>query len=163
MAVRVEQSESIAIGRPQHVVWRLAGHPRAWSAWTSTRNVRTTPDGPLAAGTEVTYGYGERETHATIAEFSPERLLAIQASEPGYDFVESVVLAPNGAGTLATITMGFVTRGLLYSTLAVLVKPFKRWVLGRPLRKDLLALRAAAEHAGHAEGAKQDSSGPPAP
>jgi hypothetical protein len=145
MAVRVEQSESIAIGRPQHEVWRLTGDPRAWSAWTSVRNVRTTPEGPLAAGTEVTYGYGEHETHATIAEFSPERLLAIQASEPGYDFLESVALAPNGAGTLATMTMGFATKTLVYSALAVLAKPFKRWVLGRPLRKDLLALRAAAE------------------
>lgn len=145
MAVRVQQSESIAIARPQHEVWRLTGHPRAWAAWTSVRNVRTQPEGPLAVGTEVTYGYGEHETHVTIDEFRPERLLAIMASEPGYDFVESVALSPNGAGTLATVTMGFVPKGLLYSALALIAMPFKRWLLGRPLRKDLVALRAAAE------------------
>lgn len=142
----VEHSETTIIERPVERVWALAGDPRAWPAWApDIRDVEVSPAGALAPGSTVRLRTRGSESHATVTEFVEHRAFGFRAAEPRYDFFESITLNPSGARTQVTLTMGFAPKGPVFSALALLARPFKRWLLGSPLRKDLEALRGAVE------------------
>lgn len=144
----MEHSQTTVIERPVGRVWALAGDPRAWPAWApDIRDVEVLPDGLLAPGSTVRLRTRGRVSDATIVEYVEHRAFGFRASEKRFDFWESIHLSPAGSGTQVTVSMGFVPRGILLSALALLAWPFKRWLLGSPLRKDLEALRAAVERA----------------
>lgn len=142
----MEHSQSGLIDRPVEQVWALAGDPRAWPAWApDISDVRV--EQALAPGSIVSLKTRGRESRATVFEYVEQRAFGIRAAEKRFDFWESIRLAPSGSRTRVTVSMGFAPKGFLFSALALLAWPFKRWLIGRPLRQDLEALRAAVERA----------------
>lgn len=146
----MEHAQNSIIDRPVEQVWALAGDPRAWPLWApDISDVRV--DQALAPGSSVRLKTRGRQSQATVFEYVAQRAFGIRAAEKRFDFWESISLAPSGSRTQVTVRMGFAPKGLVFSTLALLAWPFKRWLLGRPLRHDLDALRAAVERADPAQ------------
>lgn len=142
----MEHSESAVIGRPIERVWALAGDPRAWPTWApDIGDVHVSPPEPLAPGSTVQLRTRGRESRATVTEYVEGRAFGFRASERRFDFWESITLRPAGSNTEVTVHMGFAPKGILFSALALLAWPVRRWLLGPPLRKDLEALRIAVE------------------
>lgn len=142
----MEHSQTGVIDRPVEQVWALAGDPRAWPAWApDISDVHV--DQALAPGSRVSLRTRGRQSHATVSEYVAQRAFGIRASEQRFEFWESISLAPSGSRTQVTVRMGFAPKGFLFSALALLAWPFKRWLIGRPLRHDLAALQAAVEEA----------------
>lgn len=142
----MEHSQSVVIERPVEQVWALAGNPRAWPAWApDMREVELSPHGAITPGSTVRFWTRGRESHATVTEYVEQRAFGFRSSEARYDFSESLTLTPAGSGTQVTMSMGFAPKGPLFTALALVAWPAKRWLLGSPLRKDLAALQAAVE------------------
>lgn len=141
----MEYSGSMLIKRPSEAVWALVGSVDDWPAWvTDVSDVRL-PDG-MAAGAGVTYKFRGGDVSGTITDYEAGLLVGITAPRSGYEFWESIRLQPEGEGTRVTFTMGFEPTAWWTRLLAIPIWPFKRWVLGSPLRRDLVALRTAAEN-----------------
>jgi len=147
----VEHSESIVVNRPLSEVWALTGDPRAWQTWAELRDVNVEGDGVLSDGSAVSYRWRGREVHAQVRPYVEHERMGIQSTQKSYEFHESIALRDLGDRTEATFTIGFEPTAWWASVLAPLLTPFKALVLGRPLKKELRALRDAAE--GHGLGA----------
>ena len=140
----MEHSESILIARPPEAVWALVGSIDDWPAWAKDVSEVQLPDG-MAPGARVTYKYRGGDVSATITHYEHGLLVGIAAPRSGYDFWESIRLQPDGEGTRVSFTMGFDPTAWWTRLLVIPIRPLKRWVLGSPLRKELVALRTAAE------------------
>ena len=140
----MQATESLTIHRPQAEVWKLVGDPAQWSRWSKTFELVET-HGPLRAGTRISYKYRGRPVEATIDPFIEGQVYGVRSVEKSYIFNESISLRSEGDSTVATFTMGFKPTALWARSLAVLIWPAKKLVLGRPLQKSLKSLRAVAE------------------
>jgi uncharacterized protein YndB with AHSA1/START domain len=139
-------SESIEIAKPATIVWALVGDPEAWPRWAGdVADVQV--HGDLAMGTAISYSYRGRRADVTISAYEHERLLEIAGSETSYEMRESVALKGINSGTHVSITMGFEPTVWWARIIAPLVSPLKSVLLGRELRRSLLALQRAAEGA----------------
>lgn len=137
-------AQSIVINRPVKDVWPLTGNPQGWLAWSRIGDPEV-EGGVVKQGAHISYRFGGRRNDVIVESYEEERVYGIFAENPNYDFREWIELTPQGDSTLVTFTMDFKTKGLVYGTLGTLVTPIKRWVLGRPLRKELQALKTAVE------------------
>jgi Polyketide cyclase / dehydrase and lipid transport len=144
LRIFIDHEETMILDCPVTRVWAIVGDPHEWPAWApGIGEIETSPAGPLKPGTCMHYRMGSRPVEATITDHVDQRLIGFSTAEARYDFRESIALRPIDARTGVSIRMGFGTRGVLFPILAVLAWPARRWLLGRPLRKDLDALRAA--------------------
>ena len=100
------------------------------------------PGGTLPATSKAT---SARRFSRTIAAFETDRVIEVASSEKNYEFTETIRLSDTFGGTQVTITKGFAPTVWWASVLAILVLPVKGLILGRPLLKELQALKGALE------------------
>ena len=79
------------------------------------------------------------------AEYVRGQLVGIAQRHPTYDFWESIHLEPEQEQTRVIFTIGFAPPKWWIRPVAVAIRPFKRWVLGSSIRKELVALRTTLE------------------
>lgn len=140
----MQHTETITINRPQSEVWPLVGDPAAWPKWDQAIE-DVVVDGPVREGAKLSYKWRGRTVNATVSRYIRPQTLAIRSDDKGYEFDELISLRGLGNMTMVSITMGFKPAAWWGSTLAVLSWPAKKVTLGRPLRKELNALRAEVE------------------
>ena len=141
----MEYSESVTINRPVSAVWKFVGDPTSWASWVPDVQDVEVEGGKLGVGSVVSYTWRGKRQSTNVTQFDPERSWQIRTSERNYDFHEGITIQPVDGGTHVTLTMGFDPSVWWVRGLSVLLLPVKRWVLGRPLRKELLALKNAVE------------------
>jgi len=140
----MEHTESIAIARPPEAVWALVGGIDGWPAWLKDVSDVHLPKG-MAAGAPFTYKYRGNDVAGTIAQYQRGRLVGITQQQPTYDFWESIRLEPEGEQTRVIFTIGFAPRKWWIRLVAIVIRPFRRWVLGSSIRNELVALRTTLE------------------
>jgi uncharacterized membrane protein len=144
MEVDMQHTEAITINRPQSEVWSLVGDPTGWPEWLpDVADVEI--EGPLEQGAALSYTWRTRRVRATVTHYVRGQSLRIHSTENNYEFDEAISLRGLGGMTVVSITMGFKPTVWWASALSVLLWPTKKLMLGRPLRKELNALRAAVE------------------
>ena len=142
----MQHAESIIISRPQAAVWALVGNPQSWGDWVpGVTDVRLEGGGAPSVGAALSYTWRERRRDTTVTAFEDEGVIGIAGSEKNYEFSETIRVREAFRGTAVTITMGFKPTVWWASFLAIFMLPIKGLLLGRPLRKELQALRAAVE------------------
>lgn len=141
----MEHSESVTIDRSAPEVWKFVGNPESWADWIPDVQDVEVEGGEFGAGSVVSYTWRGNWQRANVSRFDPGRSWEIRSSEQNYDFHEDITIESVEAGTQVTLTMGFDPTVWWVRVLSVLLLPVKRWVLGRPLRKELSALKTAVE------------------
>ena len=141
----MQHTETTTIDRSAEEVWAFVGDVQSWPNWLDDVTDVEVPSGGLAEDTQISYKFRGRPTHPTITAYDEERELGISSSERGYEFAESITLQPGEDQTDVTFTMGFEPAVWWTKALAVLITPFRSTMLGRPLRKELRALKTAVE------------------
>ena len=142
----MKHAESIIINRQKAAVWALVGDPRSWGDWLpGMTDVRLEGEGAPSVGAALSYGWRGKRQDTTVAAFEVERVIGVASSEKNYEFSETIALRDTFGGTQVTVTLGFEPTVWWGSFLAILMFPVKGLVLGRGLRKMLVALRATVE------------------
>lgn len=142
----MKHAESIIINRQKAAVWALVGDPRSWGDWLpGMTDVRLEGEGAPSVGAALSYGWRGKRQDTTVAAFEVERVIGVASSEKNYEFSETIALRETFGGTAVTLTMGFEPTVWWASFLAILTLPIKGLLFGRPLRKELQALRTALE------------------
>ena len=140
----MQHSESIVINRPEAEVWALVGDPQSWEKWIpGVTDVQIEGGGALSVGIGLSYIWRGKRQDTTIAVFETQRAIGVATSEKNYEFSETIVVRETLGGTGVTVTMGFEPTVWWATFLAIFMLPIKGFLLGRPLRKELEALRAA--------------------
>ncbi len=142
----MQHSESIVIKRPEADVWTLVGNPQSWETWIpGVTEVRIEGSGAPSVGTGLSYAWRGKRRDMTVTAFETDRVIGVVSSEKNYEFSETIALRETFGGTAVTLTMGFEPTVWWASFLAILTLPIKGLLFGRPLRKELQALRTALE------------------
>ena len=142
----MQHAESIIISRPQAAVWALVGNPQSWGDWVpDVTDVRLEGGGAPSVGAALSYTWRGRRRDTKVTAFEAERVISITGSEKNYEFSETMAIRETFGGTGVTMTMGFKPTVWWASFLAIFMLPLKGLLLGRPMRKELQALRAAVE------------------
>ena len=142
----MQHAESIVIKRPEAEVWALVGNPQSWETWIpDVTEVRIEGGGAPSVGTALSYTWRGKRQDTTVAAFETERVMGVASSQKNYEFSETIALRETFGGTEVTITVGFEPTVWWASFLAIFMPPIKGLMLGRPLRKELQALRVAVE------------------
>jgi uncharacterized membrane protein len=141
----LRHTESILVDAPAADVWKLVGSIEGWERWNSgISNVELLAD-ELGPGAEFAYRYRGRAVRTTVDAYEDGRLLSIASDEGSYDFGESLLVEAEGDQTRVTFIMGFEPKAWWAKAASLLLVPFKDRALGRPLRKELAALKRVAE------------------
>ena len=140
----MQHSETMVISRTEAEVWALVGNPQSWETWIpGVTDVRIEGGGAPSVGIGVSYIWRGKRQDATIAVFEAQRAIGVASSEKNYEFSETIVVRETLGGTSVTVTMGFEPTVWWATFLAIFMLPIKGRLLGRPLRRELEALRAA--------------------
>jgi len=140
----MEHADSIVIARPPEAVWALVGGIDGWPLWLRDVSDVHLPGG-MTRGASFTYKYRGNDVEGTIAQYERGRLVGISQQQPGYDFWESIRLDPDGQHTRVVFTIGFSPRRWWLRVVAIFIRPFRRWVLGSSIRRELAVLKKAVE------------------
>ena len=140
----MQHSETMVINRSEAEVWALVGDPQTWETWIpGVTDVRIEDGSAPAVGIGLSYTWRGKRQDTTIAVFETQRAIGVATSEKNYEFSETIVVRETLGGTGVTATMGFEPTVWWATFLAIFMLPIKGLLLGRPLRKELEALRAA--------------------
>ena len=140
----MQHSETMVISRTEAEVWALVGDPQSWETWIpGVTDVRIEGDGAPSVGIGLSYSWRGKRQDAMIAVFETPRAIGVASSEKNYEFSETIVVRETLGGTSVTVTMGFEPTVWWATFLAIFMLPIKGRLLGRPLRRELEALRAA--------------------
>ena len=140
----MQHSETMVISRTEAEVWALVGNPQSWETWIpGVTDVRIEGGGAPSVGIGLSYSWRGKRQNTTIAVFETQRTIGVASSEKNYDFSETIVVRETLGGTGVTVTMGFEPTVWWATFLAIFMLPIKGRLLGRPLRRELEALRAA--------------------
>lgn len=138
--------ETIAIDRPQAVIWEFVGKPSNWSSWMEDmEDVQV--EGTLDIGATLSYVFKGEDREATVIRYTRNQEITFRVEERNYDVTKSIRVRAMGSITSVSMTMTVEPKVWWSTAMTPLMQLTKRFGTGAQLRKSLHNLQQKAEEA----------------